>query len=471
MSRLSLVARVALLATVVVGIALASAMYAAWRTTDRQLTADLDADLTTQLREWNRHVVTFAPADGPGLAATARAWVTEQQDHPSMQVQAVAVAPTGVVVGNRAWDLLAPQPDRATLLARAEAGPHDLRLGAGAAYRVLSRQVTGPGGGLLGTVTIADSAEAVARARTQLAREVLRVGALVMAGTLVLVWGGTRLLTRRLRRLGHVAGAAGAGDLTVRAGDLGGPPEVRHLAAVLDATLDRIQRTVVRQHAFVADASHELRTPLAIVRAQAELLGVEPEAARRREGVRDLVRQVDATRRLVDDLLVIATGDAAPASLVHLQDVDLPSYAEDLRRDLPLLGDRDFVVEIPPGTLRADPGRLDQILRNLVANAVAHTGADGRVEVQFAPDGGRLRISVRDNGSGMTPEVLDRVFDRFARGPRGASPGARVSGSAGLGLPLAQTLVHAHGGSIRLESAPGRGTTAMIDLPGFRPAV
>ena len=350
---LSLVAQVALLATVVVGIALASAMYAAWRTTDRQLTADLDADLTTQLREWNRHVVTFAPADGPGLAATARAW------------DRAAGSPVDAGAGGRgrAHRRRGRQPRlgsacataRSCDVARASRSGDPTICGWGG--RGIPRPE--PAGDRTRWRAARDGDDRRLRPRrspgpTQLAREALR-GRARRGGHARPVWGGTHCSPAsapRTRRRGRRGG-----DLTVRAGDLGGPPEVRHPAAVLDATLDRIQWTVVRQHAFVADASHELRPARHRPRAGGTPR-VEPEAARRREGVRDLVRQVDATRRLVDDLLVIATGDAAPASPSTSRMSISPSYAEDLRRDLPLPGDRDFVVEILLGRCAPTP-RLD----------------------------------------------------------------------------------------------------------------
>lgn len=517
MRRVSLPARLALLSMLVVAVAVSAALYLAWRTTDARLTAEIDTDLSTQLREWDRLVTQRSPVDAASLTATAREWVREQQDHPARQLQAVRVGSTGgaggTLVGNSAWRLVAGRSDAEPLLS--PSGPRDVLLADGSTYRVVARAIPPPDAGdtgsaaqaargPMGVVAVADSIDTIVAARSQLARDAAGIGLLAMGLAALLVGGGSALLTRQLRRLGQVAAAAGAGDLSVRAGPARGSPEVRDLTRVLDDSLDRIEATLAAQRAFVADASHELRTPLAVIRAQAELIAAQcqtgdagaaghgdaddgdaddgdagrggaGDAALRAEDVADLLRQTDATRRLVDDLLTIAVGDAAPASLVAPRDIDLRDHVEDLRRDLPLLGERRFVVRTVDGTLRADPDRLDAIVRNLVANAVAHTPRDGLIEVLFESHGpDRMRIVVRDDGSGMPPEVAAQAFDRFARGRGrtvGSGDGARVTGSAGLGLPLVRTLALAHGGTARLTSELGRGTTVVVDLPGYRPPI
>lgn len=438
--RLSLPVRLVLLAMLVVALAVSAALYAAWRTTDARLTAQLDADLSTQQREWDRLATANPPRDTAALLATAGAWMREQQDHPARQLQAVAVT-GGETRANTAWRSLPVGTDVTPLLQAG--GPRDVRLADGSDVRVLTWPVSTPpepgrSPAPLGVVVVADPTDPLTAARQQLARDSVLIAGAAMALAALLVGGGSVLITRQLRRLGHVAAAAGAGDLAVRAGAVRGAPEVRDLARVLDESLDRIAATLDSQRAFVADASHELRTPLAVIRAQAELIGVETDPARREVDLADLLRQTDATRRLVDDLLTIATGDAAPAALVTPRDIDLADHVADLRRDLPLLGERRFEVRTVPGTLRADPDRIDQIVRNLVANAVAHTPRDGLVQVRFeaADAPGRLRIMVRDNGTGMSPEVAAHAFERFARSRprREAELGVGHSGTAGPGV-------------------------------------
>ncbi|MGZ4307228.1 MAG: sensor histidine kinase, partial [Solirubrobacteraceae bacterium] len=152
-------------------------------------------------------------------------------------------------------------------------------------------------------------------------------------------------------------------------------------------------------------------------------------------------------------------------SLVEPRAIDLDDYFEDLRRDLPLYGERDFQLDAVGGTLHADPDRLTQVLRNLVRNAVAHTDPGDRISVTArAHDGDRLEISIADAGSGIPADQLETIFERFHRVDVGRT---RDRGGSGLGLAIARAIVEAHGGTITAESEPGHGATFRIVLPGF----
>ena len=168
--------------------------------------------------------------------------------------------------------------------------------------------------------------------------------------------------------------------------------------------------------------------------------------------------------RLVDDMLTLASAEAG--RLVQPRPIALEDFFEDVRRDLPLFGERDFHVEPAAGTLQGDPDRLTQVLRNLVRNAVAHTDPGGRVAVVARARDGRLTIAVSDNGPGIPPDQLERVFERFHRVDEAR---ARERGGTGLGLAIARAIVEAHGGRIWAESAPGTGTTVSFELPGYQP--
>lgn len=230
----------------------------------------------------------------------------------------------------------------------------------------------------------------------------------------------------------------------------------------LDAMLNRLQATVERERRFISDASHELRTPLAVARVQAESLQGQSDPAVVREGLTALTRRIDGLTALVDDLLTLASADEEPGRLVEPRWVSVADYVDDLERDLPLLSDRHLTVHRCGGQILVDPGRLDQVLRNLVANATRHTAPDGHVDISFVPDADRLRVEVRDDGEGMSPEAAARVFERFGRGDAGHRSGT------GLGLPISRALVRAHGGTISVESQLGAGTLARVTLPGYR---
>jgi signal transduction histidine kinase len=237
------------------------------------------------------------------------------------------------------------------------------------------------------------------------------------------------------------------------------------LGGAFDRMLDRLERAFARQRDFVSDASHELRTPLAVLRAQVELLDREHDQARRHEATVTLLRRLDEMDRLVGDMLTLASAEAG--RLVEPQPIDLDDFLEDLRRDLPLFGERDFHLAAVSGTLDADPDRLTQVLRNLVRNAVLHTTHDNRIDVAVEPRDGHLVFSVADTGPGIEPEHLPHIFERFYRAEQSRS---RDRGGSGLGLAIACAVVEAHGGRIWAESVLGEGTTISFDLPGFTPA-
>jgi signal transduction histidine kinase len=204
-----------------------------------------------------------------------------------------------------------------------------------------------------------------------------------------------------------------------------------------------------------------------VIRGQTELLrrvGDDPEE--RRRVVDLLLREVDQMNRLVDDMLSLARAEAG--ELIRPQVVDLAEFLEDLERDLPLLGDREFRVEgVRQGKLEADPERLAQVFRNLVSNAVRHTGATDAITVSSRARNGRIEFRVADTGVGIPPDRVERIFDRFFRTDEARD---RDHGGSGLGLPIARAIVEAHGGRIWAEPTPGGGATIKFELPRYAAA-
>ena len=316
----------------------------------------------------------------------------------------------------------------------------------------------------IGTLYVADPLTPVTDAQASLLRTFALVGSLalalaVAAGVLI-----ATLIARPLQRMAGVAAAVDSGDLSLRAGAVGARGEVGVLATAFDHMLERLERAFARQRDFVSDASHELRTPLAVLRAQVELLDRETDEHARHEDTRVLLRRLDEMDRLVDDMLTLASAEAG--RLVQPRPIGLEDFFEDVRRDLPLFGERDFHFEPVDGVLEADPDRLTQVLRNLVRNAVAHTEPGGHVDVLARAHDGWLQIAVSDDGPGIPPAHLERVFERFHRLDESR---ARERGGTGLGLAIARAIVEAHGGRIRAESRAGAGTTFTLELPGYRP--
>jgi signal transduction histidine kinase len=267
-----------------------------------------------------------------------------------------------------------------------------------------------------------------------------------------------------------VAARVDAGDLHPRihqhgpAGD-----EVKVLADAFDHMLDRLTDAFAGQRAFVADASHELRTPLTVIRGQLEVLASEREPSGEEvRRVESLVRaEIDRMSRLVDDLLLLAKTDQV--EFLQVEQIDLPVYIADLWDGMSLLASRHFELgAVPRGTLSADPDRLAQALRNLIANAIDHTAAQRgvvRMRVRALP-GGRIRFLVEDDGPGIPPDQRERVFHRFHRTDVARD---RASGGTGLGLAIVRAIAVAHGGAVTAGASPEAGARFELELPGFTP--
>ncbi|HAH06431.1 MAG TPA: hypothetical protein DCM05_07880 [Elusimicrobia bacterium] len=240
------------------------------------------------------------------------------------------------------------------------------------------------------------------------------------------------------------------------------------LSREVGALLCEMRRLEEVRRDFVANVSHELRTPLASVKAYAETLreGALDDAANRLEFVGEIERSADRMTRLVDDLLVLSeieSGKRAPA----LETVSLMRVASEVAASLKPLAERKRIgLRLDPfqgvPDVRADRGQLKQVLTNLVDNAIKYTGEDGTVRIQAAVSEGRVSLSVTDTGPGIAAEHLPRIFERFYRVDKARS---RELGGTGLGLAIVKHLVEAHGGSVCVESEPGKGSAFRVFLP------
>ncbi len=229
------------------------------------------------------------------------------------------------------------------------------------------------------------------------------------------------------------------------------------LASVFRLAIRRVSRVFGEQdrlrRQLMADVAHELRTPLAILQGRIEGLldGVYP---RDEHHLTELLEETRHLSRLVEDLGTLAHAEAGALEL-RKETVDLGDLVRDVAASLP----RPIDVLVPPDlpTIEADPVRIRQVLLNLLANALRHTPVEGAVTVEVQAGARQILIRVRDSGSGIAPEDLPRIFERFQKGSD--------SGGSGLGLAIARKLVLAHGGDIGIESAPGKGTEVRVSLP------
>ncbi|WP_406485452.1 ATP-binding protein [Streptomyces microflavus] len=329
------------------------------------------------------------------------------------------------------------------------------------------------------------------------------------AGLIAASLAGTVLVGVAMRPLRRVAATAtrvaelplhsGEVALLERVPDAEADPrtEVGQVGAALNRMLGHVgsalavrQESEMRVRQFVADASHELRTPLASIRGYAELTrrvtGREPSdsGSVTRHALGRIESEADRMTGLVEDLLLLARLDAGRPLSYESTDllplvVDAVSDARVADASAEAGALHQWRLDLPdepagPVTVRADPARLQQVLVNLLANARTHTPPGTTVTVSVRPSvraDEPVTLEVRDDGPGIPAELLPHVFERFARGDASRSRGdatdkatGTTTGSTGLGLAIVQAVVSAHGGCVRVDSAPGR-TVFAVELP------
>lgn len=243
--------------------------------------------------------------------------------------------------------------------------------------------------------------------------------------------------------------------------------EIGELARTFNEMLESLEAAYRGQERFVADASHELRAPLTAIQANLELLETHKEMSEpdRRIAIAEASRETERLSRLVADLLALARADAGVA--LRRQPVELDRVSlEAVHESRHIAGGRRVEVEkLEPVVVMGDEDRLKQLLLILLHNAIQYTSAAGQIGVRLHYDGSRAELRVSDNGVGISQDDLAHIFERFYR----ADPArARDPGGTGLGLPIARWIIEQHGGEIRLESEPGRGTEVIVWLPAAR---
>ncbi len=291
-----------------------------------------------------------------------------------------------------------------------------------------------------------------------------------------------RILVRRLRAIEILAARVAEGDLTVRIGDPSGD-EIGRLAGRLDRMTERlldartrIEENEQQRRQLFADITHELATPLTSIRGYAETLldpGVavsEEERARYVRGVLEESRRLD---RLIRDLFELTRLEAG-ASALTLESLDWAALCRNtVERFEPRFRDAGLRLEWrgspSPAWIEADGHRMEQVLENLLANALRYVPSGGTVELALAGVQGRddrFRLTVSDDGPGLSPDDLSHAFERFYRaaGARGAGA-ARDGGGSGLGLAIVREIVERHGGAVSAETRAPHGLAIVIELP------
>ena len=355
-----------------------------------------------------------------------------------------------------------------TLRLPKHSGTMTLDRGAGA-VRFLAVRVEAAGpeiGGLL----VATSTSQVAFGPAELLRSMLLIAPIILLGAaLVGYWlAGTTL--RPVQNIMDEVEAISDGTSLHRrvAVPLSGD-EMARLALTLNGMLARLEQSFASLHRFTADASHELKTPLMVLRAGVERALVHPGVPSEiLSSLDETLAQINEMTELVESLLTLARADEGRAPLA-LEESDLRELLGDVVETAGMLGESAGVTvtsSMPPVPVRLalDRHRIREMLLNLVTNAIKYTPADGSVDLSLAEHEDAVEITVRDTGSGIAPGDLPHIFERFWRADPARSRTGQRPGT-GRGLALTKWIAEAHGGSITVQSRPGRGTVFTVRLP------
>lgn len=301
--------------------------------------------------------------------------------------------------------------------------------------------------------------------------------ALIRAGICVsavlfsaIIFSVTRRIFKNIASpLGEVMDAAEAvaeGDLSARVPEPRGA--FRQLSSSFNRMADELERADNQRRNLTADVAHELRNPLHILQGSLEgvLDGIyEPDE----EQIRSMLDETRLLSRLVDDLQTLSLADAGQIPL-QLENIPVAELLRDVHTSYGATADAHAVslhLHVEPGmesmSIPADYERLQQVLGNLVTNALQHTPEGGRIDLSLRQTSDRVLIVVEDTGRGIAPEDLPFIFDRFWKGDRART--RRPGSGSGLGLAITRQFVKAHGGTITAESTPEQGTRFTIRLP------
>jgi signal transduction histidine kinase len=292
----------------------------------------------------------------------------------------------------------------------------------------------------------------------------------------VLLVGGAYLLTRAaltpVEAVVRAAGEMSEGDLSRRLPVANSKDEIGRLTTTINALLarlevafSRLEENLSRQRRFAADASHELRTPLTSISGHARMLdewALDGDKETARRGVGTIRREAGKMRVLIESLLTLTRGDEGAPMEVGRYDLGAVAKeaTETARTSVEGKVSVDFVPNEHEVTATFDRERVLQVASILLDNAVKYTPDGGKVTVRVEEENGGVALAVSDTGVGITEDQLPLVFERFYRGDP-----SRSEGGTGLGLAIARQIAEFHGGQLRAESTPGKGSTFTLLLP------
>jgi two-component system, OmpR family, heavy metal sensor histidine kinase CusS len=283
----------------------------------------------------------------------------------------------------------------------------------------------------------------------------------VVASALIAVMV-TRRGLRPLREMTQLVGRIGPTHLKERVASTGWPRELQPLANAFDDMLKRLDDSFTRLSQFSADLAHELRTPIANMMGEAQVaLTRDRTVAEYRETIESTIGECERLARIVDNLLFVARVEAASEPIARKR-FGARGAVEKIAAFYQTIADDQHVAisYSGQGQIDADPDLFERAVGNLLENALRFTPENGSIQITLSDHDADFEIAVSDNGCGIAPEHLPRVFDRFYR-----VESSRSSDGAGLGLALVKSIVDLHGGSVKIESKVGHGTTITLTFP------
>ncbi len=384
--------------------------------------------------------------------------------HPGFDIQVSTAGGQSIFRSERIQDSGLPVPSRPPDPGQTLVLDRDLDRGR---FYISNRGVLGPDGPLV--VQVAAPLAQNDRELGELLAVLWLAGFLALVGALA---GGYFLARRALAPVDRMASEAGAVtaahlDRRLQVGKHG--DELDRLAATLNGMIARLQRSFEETRRFTADAAHELRTPLAVIHNAAEVALSGPhEPEENRRFFEDILEEEEQLKRLTEQLLFLCREDAGllpeVRKPVSLDSIVLQS-AEPMKELAAANGVTLRVANLRACRIAGDPDGLRRLLFNLLDNAIKYTPEGGKVEIRCRSQNGSAELTVSDSGIGIPPEHIPHLFERFYRVDPARS---REAGSTGLGLSICQVITRSHGGAIRLESQPGRGTTVVVTFPLMR---
>ncbi len=302
------------------------------------------------------------------------------------------------------------------------------------------------------------------RLSTSINRSLLLGGSLAILIALLLTLVLSRRITSPIRVLARAARRLGRGDLSQRV-QLEGKGEVAELAQAFNTMAADLEHTEQLRRNMVADVAHELRTPLSNIQGYLEAIRdrvIKPNA----DTIRSLNEEAALLSRLVNELQELSLAEAGELKLVYQAEDVTKLIKQAVTPWQPKIAAKEISLSLDlPDNLplvNIDWQRVNQVLHNLLENAVAHTRKGGTIKLAAAKQGDWVEVSVSDTGEGIPAEDLPNIFERFYRVDKSR---ARVTGGSGLGLTIAKRLVEAHGGEITVQSQLGKGSRFSFTLP------